>query len=194
MMKNKFKTFLLVYVGAYIFCLIFKLFGSSYFTIVYTNPVFIDITNFIDNTILRYFLGMIMYIFGTSIYFQAVYGVTKLPSNFYVIITLFSMCKIAFETNLVVALCLDTIFMVGVPIIRHNHHIGKTLISYAGVWIFQLISFITRNIPIAFLESSAVALIYSIDYYILLIVYKYFCLEIKQKERRQPWEFLGFYY
>jgi hypothetical protein len=196
MMENKYKTLINSCWVVLICCFILKLLGGNFFEIMCNNNIVIKICNFIDKTFLLYIFNFLCYYIAAIFYYKAILkenkliGKNKLIHLFTLalyIIKLFIQIILTknFDLNKItlIVLIIDTIFMI-LPILIINVKLYKrAIIGYLLVLIFQIISMITRNLGIHFaVNSTLLVAIFSIDYYIMIILYYLYSTKTEKKE------------
>ena len=133
---------------AYIICLIIKLCGGNRFEIATTNQKFIDICNYIDNTLrLKMTISSIAYVFsGYMIYLCLTKQ--KLFNDWWMIIVLFAFSLVnMFLNNFYVNLSISILCAFIIPLIRTKGRARlHIIIGNLLMMLFQQISLWTRNI------------------------------------------------
>ena len=191
-MKNKYKTLITACWVVLGVCFLIKLLGGNFFEIMCNNEVIIKVCNFIDKTFLFYVFNFILYYFGTYYYFKAVLKKEKLNGKyvwFHLLFVILYLIKIFINmflkgnNGVIIGTLVDTLFMIG-PILIVNIKLWKrATIGYILVWVFQLISVFIKNLGIDFATTSLlINTIFSIDYYIMVILY--YLYSIKEKENK----------
>lgn len=196
-MKDKYKVMFLSYFCLLFFCFFLKLLGSKYFELACDIEGVKKLCNFIStHKVLDCTISFLVFTISTSIYLEAVVGVKRLKFGYYIAVAVLEIVRIIFEYRIPLILyIIDIIIMFGIPLFINKKLVIKTIISFLMLFIFELISMSTKLITQIEIKEAYVALIYSIDYYIMILIYKKFCLEIKnQEERKGLWEHVGFYY
>lgn len=180
-------------------CFLIKLFGGNWFEVVCTNEHFVNVCNFIDNNKIAYYLvGAIMYVASTSWIIMACSKITE-PTNKELVVIFSSLIvvwasqfiSITIKTVLEIA---NTLFM---PIflnmlnskfaekaktIKRTWYFG--IIGYILVFIFQLMSLLTRNVGIKYThDSTLTTLILMIDYYIMIVMYYLYVKKSKEDKK-----------
>ena len=181
-MKQKYKVLIIVCWAVYIACLIIKLCGGNRFEIATSNETFIAICDYIDNTLwLKMVVCSIFYILGSYLSFLCLTK-QKFGKDWRMafILLIASILNIYFN-NTYVNIGISAFTLIVIPILRNQ---GKywlhVIIGCLLIFLFQLISLITRNIGWNLdNQSTLVLLIMQIDYYIMLVIYY---LYINRKE------------
>ena len=173
-MSNKLKVLIITCWGVYIACLIIKLCGGNRFEIATTNQRFIDVCNYIDNTLLlKVLISCIFYVFNTYIVYLCL---TKQRFfNDWWLIPIFIVCGIVniLIDNVYVNFIISSITIIIFPLIRTKGRAWlHIIVGNILIFLFQLISLLTRNIGWHLEnDSMLVMLITQIDYYIMLVIY-----------------------
>lgn len=176
-------------------CFAIKLFGGNWFEIVCTNEHFLSFCKFFDERIiLQDLLSLLFYSVSTSLVILSSSRKTN-PSRHQLLFVVVSACAVwsLQLVSLTTKALVETIYIVFCPLIVNFllgdsifskisavKEIGFGAIGAALTWIFQVLSFVTRNIGVSFLgDTTLVALILMIDYYIMIVLYY---LYVKSKE------------
>lgn len=169
-------------------CFGIKLFGGNFFSIVCTNETFVKVCNFIDNTAWYYVIGFITFYISTNLYLLAVCGKTKFNKYEFALVNaiLILMYLIKF-ISLPVSMFTDAIGMFLIPMLFRKEKFWKRflicLFGFILFNVFQILSLLIKNIGIVIINySSLVSLIFSIDYYIMLVLYYLYANIINKKE------------
>lgn len=166
----------------YIACLIIKLCGGNRFEIATSNETFIALCDYIDNTLwLRMIIATITYVISSYIAYLILVK-RKFFNDWWVIFILVitNIINILIN-NVYLNIALSIIVALIIPLIRTRFKLWKhIIIGNILIFVFQLISLLTRNIGRNLNnQSMLVSLIMQIDYYIMLIIYY---LYINRKE------------
>jgi len=174
-----------------IICFIIKIFGGNFFAIVCNNERFIKVCEYIDNSILRYIEGYITYIESSLILLLIISDdkrVFTINNLLYLIsCTLYWAIKILIELNVIeISTLLYNIIdfaILYILLIIFGRKYLYSLIAIALMLIFTIISAITKNIGIdgSITESSVVANIFLIDYYIMLILTYLYSIKLRRR-------------
>lgn len=184
-----------------IVCFIIKLFGGNWFEIICNNEHFINICSYIDtHPILRDSIASVLYIISS---FFIISACAFLPSlNKKQVLVILIALIIVWATkyiSLTTKSIVEAIHTVTTPIIlnlmpckeksERTKVLKKTwyygIIGYLFILIFQVISLITRNLGIKFIEdNSLLSMILMVDYYIMIaLYYLYIKLKIKKEKK-----------
>lgn len=191
-MKNKYEVLLISCWALLIICFIMKLFGANWFELTTENQHFIDFCARIEYTALDYVLGCILYVIGTSLYVLALFGkkfFSKWDLFGLLLIILVGVAKI-FITNAFITFGLDLVITIVIPIIQRPSKWYNFLISCVILFIFQIISNITKNIGLKVVETLFIATLYSIDYYIMLVLFYLYSLREGGLDYGKIWSIL----
>ena len=176
-------------------CFAIKLFGGNWFEIVCTNEHFSNFCKFFDDRIvLQDILSLVFYAISTSLVILSSARKTN-PSKKQLLFVVLSTCAIwsLQLISLTAKAITETVYLVFCPIIinfflgdltfsRRNalKEIGFGAIGATLTWVFQVLSFVTRNIGVSFVgDTTLIALILMTDYYIMIILYYMY---VKSKE------------
>ena len=176
------KVLIIVCWVVYIACLIIKLCGGNQFEIATSNETFIAICDYIDNTLwLKMIIATITYVISSYIAYLILIK-RKFFNDWWIIFILViaNIINILIN-NVYLNIALSIIVALIIPLIRTRFKLWKhIIIGNILIFIFQLISLLTRNIGWNLNnQSMLVSLIMQIDYYIMLIIYY---LYINRKE------------
>ena len=161
-------------------CFFIKIFGGNYFEIATNNQTFIKICNFIDsNFVLTIIMSFITYSLSVVLLTLAVLRQLKLKLKQFIIIIItiiivfIAKVFIQYETNLMwLSFILDLICYFAIPAILSRKPL-RALLGVVLYFVFQTISLIVKSIALttAYEMNTLIALIYSLDIYIMLILY-----------------------
>lgn len=181
-MERRQRTLIISCWAVLIGCFIIKLLGGDWFNIISNNQNFINICNYLDNS-------WIKYIVSTSVYVPSSYLIylcltkQKLFNDWWVMIILIpaSYCKMNITF---MGWIIDIFVWLILPLIKGKFKNWLWVISGIILIIaFQFISLLTRSININLTnETSLIALILQIDYYIMIILYYLYIQLYKRKE------------
>lgn len=168
------KVLIIVCWIAYITCLIIKLCGGNWFEIATTNQRFIDICNYIDNTLwLKMMIACINFIIVGSIIILAI--LKQLFYKWYqalLFIPLMITASIVGRYNSIANSILSFIIYL-LPIIFIPKQWYRAIVGTCLLILFQFISLITKNVNEIYLNngSTLVSIILQIDVIILSLIY-----------------------
>lgn len=178
--KTRLKLLNRLIIASWIFLFIYfiiKLFGVNLFEIVCNNKTFIAVCNYIDkNYWAKYIVCSISAFVSISIYILAVIQKYKFKwwQLLIVFIDILSATGVKLWNN-VYGLIFDIIHFIILPMIfigKPNKKYWNVLIGNILNILFQVISLITKNVKLTFFDNNTlIALILSIDLYIMLILY-----------------------
>ena len=171
-MKDKYKTLIISCWVVLLCCFVVKLLGGNFFEIVCENEKYIAFTTFCNKGIPYWIITIIFYLLQSSLFFMAVCKLNK-PKWWMIISTiLFAIVKLLFYKYQVVVFILEAVFMFALPMIYNRKLWLRTIIGIVLILVFQIISLVIKNIGIKFLYYDLfTGLIFSIDYYIMLVLY-----------------------
>ena len=171
-------------------CFFIKIFGGNYFDIAASNETFIAVCNFIDsNMVTTILMSFVTYSLSVVLLNLAVLRQIKPTLKQFIIIMLSTIIVFAinaslqFMTTLVwVSFALDFITYLIVPAILSK----KPIRAFVGVifyLLFQVVSLFVKSISVikAYEMNTLIALIYSLDVYIMLILYYLYGVYSKKK-------------
>ena len=174
-MKDKYKTLITACWIVLICCFIVKLLGGNWFEIACNNEKFIAFCNTYKNTIIEYIIGFITYTTTATLYYLALFKrkwYVKKDIIWIVLISIFAIVKRIFIKYQLLLGLTEILIIIGFPIILDIKKWYRPIIAYGLTFVFQLISLLTKNIGIKVIDDNfIVSLIFSIDYYIMLILY-----------------------
>lgn len=174
-MKDKYKTLITACWIVLICCFIVKLLGGNWFEIACNNDKFIAFCNTYKNTIIEYIIGFITYTTTATLYYLALFKrkwYVKKDIIWIVLISIFAIVKRIFIKYQLLLGLTEILIIIGFPIILDIKKWYRPIIAYGLTFVFQLISLLTKNIGIKVIDDNfIVSLIFSIDYYIMLILY-----------------------
>lgn len=169
-------------------CFGIKLFGGNFFSIVCTNETFVKVCNFIDNTAWFHVISFIFFYSSTMLYFLAVCGKSKFNKYEFAFssIVLILMYLIRF-ISLNIALFTDIIGMFLIPMLFRKDKIWKRflicLFGFILFNVFQILSMVIKNLGISIIDYGClISVIFSIDYFIMLILYYLYVNILNKKE------------
>ena len=171
-MKDKYKTLIISCWVVLLCCFVVKLLGGNFFEIVCENEKYIAFTTFCNKGIPYWIITIVFYFLQSSLFFMAVCKLNK-PKWWMIISTiLFAIVKLLFYKYQVVVFILEAVFMFTLPMIYNRKLWLRSIIGIVLVLLFQIISLVIKNIGIKFLYYDLfTGLIFSIDYYIMLVLY-----------------------
>jgi hypothetical protein len=173
--KDKYKTLITSCWVVLLCCFIVKLLGGNFFAIVCENEKFIKFCEYCNTGVMYWVISSVVYTVSTTIYLMAVCKFKKPKLLLIGVVIGIYISKVILTKYAIISAIVEFIALVLIPIFlcSKNKHIWKrSLIGYASLFAFQLISLVIKNIGIKVLYyDSLTALIFSIDYYIMLILY-----------------------
>lgn len=189
MMKNKYKVLIISCWILLILAMILKLFGVDWFIATSENKRFIKVCDYIDNHfVVQSIVQSLFSVISCSIYYMAVLReerVSKHCLTWFIPLIIYSIFKGAFQDDLVVVFfVLDIFMMIGLPIIINKKIWKLSIIGFFLNLGFQLISMLTKmNNYDMFDDNTLIYLILNIDYYIMLVLFYLYVIEIKLKKK-----------
>ena len=164
-------------------CFLIKIIGGNWFELICGNQNFINICEWLDNNLItRSIIYAVLYFLSGSLIILAQLKQKIKDNNSLIIIAIILITAIIRQlySNRSIDGIMDLIVLILLPLIFNiikdkKVKINKLLRIFIGVIIvfcFQLISQITRNIGINYVdENCIIGFILSIDYYIMIILY-----------------------
>lgn len=181
--KQKYKTLLIASWVVLFVCFIIKLFGGNWFNIICENKTFIDLCYVLDYTKAKYIVSTIVYTTSSYLIYLCL-SKQKLFNDLWILALLIpaSWCK---ENIAIVGWIIDILVWIVIPVIKVKiKNSWWVAMGIVLILVFQLVSLFTKNININLTnESSLVALIMQIDYYIMIILYYLYIQLYKRKEK-----------
>ena len=170
-------------------CCLTKLFWSDLFTIHAKNETFINVCNYIQNSFWFYIVTIPYNTFTCSLYYMAVLKQKKPDLRWFIPLVVYNVIKSFFYYMNILFFVLDTIMMIGLPILLNPRKWYRAIIGYFLTLIFQVISWFLKldNYNI-FLDNLVVGLILCIDYVIMLILFWLYSIKNNHKEGK-VWHF-----
>ena len=173
-------------------CFVIKLFGGNFFEIMCTNEKFISVCRFLETSGLCYVEGYITFIFSSTCLLLIIRDNKKVFNNntlFYIILcSIYWGLKIMIETGvinipMVVYNIMDFVVLYLLLVVFSKSWL-KSILAVVLMFVFTFISAITKNIGIhgSLSESSVVANIFMIDYYIMLILTLLYSIKTKRRK------------
>lgn len=192
MMKDKYKTLITACWVVLGVCFLIKLLGGNFFEIMCNNEVIIKVCDFIDKTFLFYVFNFILFYVGCYYYYKAILKVDKFSGKlkylhlvliFVYIIKILINIFLKSDFGVLIGIICDTLFMI-LPIVFIDKNLWKrALLGYGLVMLFQIVSMLIKNLGASFATTSLlINSIYSIDYYIMIILY--YLYSVKNKETK----------
>lgn len=165
---------------------VIKIFGGNWFEIMVENENFIEFSNIVQNTWVKYLLSLITMSISYYLMFSAVVQkiVIKGVYLYTVIICIISNWAI---TNFVQIPFLQTVYGYILIIIcgfvfQYKWKKLLGLVAVALDFVFVLVSMITRNISLGFVTDYLTIMILMIDVYIMYLLYALYSNLIKYKK------------
>lgn len=175
-------------------CFAVKLFGGNFFEIVCNNRRFIKICKYIDNHEWLAFLtqGMV-YMIATTLYIIASCK-NKIKNKSLVIIIIVLIAEFSIKRYILInsfqylAIFLELLVLIIIPLI-YKTKILSSIIFYVLVNLFSIISMIVKNLGYGILaeEYSLIALIFLIDYYIMITLFFLYSIQLKRRNKMGVW-------
>lgn len=184
-MKDKYKTLIISCWVVLLICFLIKLLGGNFFAIATDNKVLIAFCNSTQGTILYYLTAIVLYNISTYFYFLAILKKKWFKGKDYIIVGVvfvFSILKVIFIKYASIFFIIELIVTIILPIIINKKLWLRSIIAYCLMIGFQVISLITKNIGIKIIhENFLFSLIFSIDYYVMIILYYLYSIKEENK-------------
>ena len=188
-MKDRYKTLIISCWAVLLCCFVVKLLGGNFFEIVCENEKFIKFCEYCNTGIMYWVISIIAYTFSGTITFMAICKTEKPKLLFIICNVLFTIIKLIFINFSQYMFIVELIYFIIVPIIYNKKFWKRAIIGEILVIIFQVISLIIKNVGIKIINNDLlIGLIFSIDYYIMLILY--WLYSIKEEKDGNTWIFL----
>lgn len=164
---------LAVCIAALIGCWILKLCGGEVFEFVVKNEFFIKVCHNIENSIIKYIIYWMFYVFNGIIMLLIITKEKRFSFKrtlIYIGLYTFTFC-INFYSNLIKTI-VDLALTIMIPIICHKRKWYESLLFVVGLLVLQFGLLQIRNIGYTlYFENFIVGLLYQLDYYIMLIIF-----------------------
>lgn len=171
-MKDRYKTLIISCWAVLLCCFVVKLLGGNFFEIVCENEKYIAFTTFCNKGIPYWIITIVFYLLQSNLFFMAVCKLNKPKWWMIISAILFAIVKLLFYKYQVIVFILEAVFMFALPMIYNRKLWLRTIIGIVLILLFQIISLVIKNIGIKFLYYDLfTGLIFSIDYYIMLVLY-----------------------
>lgn len=172
-MKNKYKVLIISCWAIFLIATAFKMFGANLFIAGSNNETFIRVCNYIQNSIIYYIIGTLFNIVGTTFYLMAVLEEKKPKLLWFIPLVLYTIVKTIFNKYDVLFFILDiSVIMIGLPLLINYKMWLKISIGVVLNIVFQLLSqFLKLGQYGTFDNNVVIAVILSIDYYIMLVLF-----------------------
>ena len=171
-MKDRYKTLIISCWVVLLCCFIIKLLGGNFFEIVCENEKFIRFCKYCNNGIMYWVISIIAYTFSTTLYLMAVCKFEKPKILLIVITILMDIIKLIFINYATITGVIEFVLFIIIPICYNKKNWLRAIIGCVLVLLFQISSLVTKNIGIKVINNDLVTgLIFSIDYYIMIILY-----------------------
>lgn len=178
-----------------IICFIIKLCGGNYFNIMCNNENFIKFCNFIENSIIKYILYLLSFIFSSYLLLKIVkpdFKILSLKSLLFILCCVVVwIFKLLIELdiiriNILIVNILDFVILYILLVIFTKRPI-LSIFAVVLLFVFSLISSLIKGVGIdnSVTDNYFIAQIYLIDYYLMLILTALYSkkIQIKKKER-----------
>ena len=182
MMKDRARTLFYSYMGVLLFLFVLKILGVKNLELMCENEVVIKICNFIDNTFMEDVVALLMYLFTNTLLLHCIFSTKKLVGKyklFYIFNIIGEIIRLMFFEYIVITLFIDLLILIIIPTIFNKKLFFKSIIVVFISLIFQLISFFVKGISIYehTIDNTLVAIIYSLDYFIMLFLLRDFFID-----------------
>jgi hypothetical protein len=179
-------------------CFVVKIFGGNFFNIVCQNERFIKVCDYVDNSqTYKIIIGFVSNLLCNSLFYLSICRKIKFTRIEFVIVVICSAISVVLKVSLrSLSVIIDIIMLFVLPFIFKRSNgvkctkwfIRSMLFANFFNLLFQIISAIVKNVAVITIESKAtlILLIYSIDCYIMLLLY-YLCINIVKENKRMSW-------
>lgn len=168
-----------------IVCLIIKLFGGNWFELGTENEKFMNFCNFVEGKLpLKMFIACIINAVSCyPIYCIILNKKTLNLKEFLIFIPMTAIKSIVSWYNSTISFVID-LFMLLVPTTILNKNFKRTIICFALVNAFQIITILLRNLSFDFNTSNTVVENYlaQIDYYLMILLFYLYTFKTKNKK------------
>lgn len=164
---------LAVCIAALIGCWILKLCGGEVFEFVVRNEFFIKLCYQIENSIIKYMIYWMFYVFNAIIMLLIISKEKRFSTKRTLIyIGLYTLTfSINFYSNLIKTI-VDLALTIMIPIVCHKRKWYESILFVAGLLVLQFGLLQIRNIGYTlYFENFIVQILMQIDYYIMLVIF-----------------------
>lgn len=174
MLKDSYKVLIRSCWTLLLVCFGIKIFGGNLFEIACENKTFINVCEYIDNSMfLKITINCISSLILDSLTLLAIMKIKKYNKiQAFIIIPLIIISSISFWYIPVLKTIIDLFLLIGIPII-YKVNWKRILLGFVLMILFQQISLFTKDIGKIYLdcENTLIMLIINIDTFIMLILY-----------------------
>lgn len=183
MMKNNYKVLIISCWSLLGICFLIKVLGGNWFELSTDNQKLINLCNWIDSNISKYFVMGTFYCLSMYLIYLSIMKL-KIKRHLFMIVSFISIfiIKIFFP---IIATILEFFALLGLPIILSKGKFWKRAVLGIVLMIgFQFISLVIRNIGVYLPDNTPtlISLLLQIDYYIMIVLY-YLYSNQTRKER-----------
>lgn len=168
-----------------IVCLIIKLFGGNWFELGTDNEKFMNFCNFVEGEMpLKMFIACIINAVSCyPIYCIILNKKTLNLKEFLIFIPMTVIKSIVSWYNSTISFIID-LFMLLVPTTILNKNFKRTIICFALVNAFQVMTILLRNLSFDFNTSNTVVenYLYQIDYYLMILLFYLYTFKTKKQK------------
>ena len=181
MMKDRYKVLIISCWSLLGVCFLIKLLGGNWFELSTENTKLIQLCNWVDSNISKYFIMGIFYCVSMYLVYLSICK-KKIKDCLYicVVFALIFITKIFYP---IVATVLEPMMLILLPIVKKVSW-KRVLVGNILMMAFQLVSLFIRNLGI-YLPADAptlISLLLQIDYYIMLVLYYLYSNYRKERE------------
>lgn len=161
-------------------CFLVKIFGGNFFVIICENGNFIKICDYIESSdILKCIIGVINTAILETLYLLAISGKLFFKKKEIIFVYSFILISVPLRYFFTLFKYISDIFLYFILpfLVSDDFHFNvktrRTVFAFILAFVFQLISMIVKNLSISYLPNHGilVGLIYSIDVYIMTVLY-----------------------
>lgn len=161
-------------------CFAIKIFGGNFFGIVCTNETFVKFCSFVDTSFLRFIMMFLYFMFDSCMIFLIIAPHIKIKSKRFIIYLVFCLIYfgvkilaelgIAFTNNTIMSI-VTIVYLYLILAFTTKRYVASLLVVIYDT-LLVVLSTVIKNIGFnGFMdESMLIAMIFYIDYYILLIL------------------------
>ncbi len=190
-MKDKYKTLIISCWVVLLCCFVVKLLGGNFFEIVCNNENYIKLAKFLSKGVPYWIVSILSYTLSTTIYFMTICKLKKPKLLFIISCLIFIILKLTFMKYGNYVMLIEILFSITIPLIYNKKLLVRSIVGVVLNLGFQIISLLIKNVGIKLMYDDIFTnLIFSIDYYIMLILY--WLYSIKEENENGKFRFILF--
>lgn len=180
-------TILICWISLFAFWAV-KLFGGNFFEIVVNNENFVAFSNKVETTWLKYLVSFFTIAIAKYLTFGAICQKFVFKGKQFIVICL-SIVSIWFGVNFLnsdfVKMWYAYILYVVIGLLyQEKWKKGFGILAILLELLFAVVSIITRNLPIEIMSNYLIAIIFSVDLYLMATLYFLYSNLIKMKKEK----------